>query len=255
MSSDKQEGGGRAPVAVVTGAARGIGRAICLALARDGADVVVADIDLEAAEATAELVTACGRRGQARRTDVAAEEQIVALIGDVAREHDGIDILVNNAGIIAMCPLLELGAEQWDRTMTINLRGTFLTSREALKVMCAQGHGKIVSIASLAAKIGGYVAPADYAASKAGIITLTKSMALAAAAHGVNVNAVAPGPVDTDLTRAWGDEMNQNFAANIPFKRYATADEVADAVAFLASDRARYITGEILDVNGGFHMD
>ena len=255
MSIDKQEGGGRAPVAVVTGAARGIGRAICLALARDGADVVVADIDLEAAEATAELVTACGRRGQARRTDVAAEEQIVALIGDVAREHDGIDILVNNAGIIAMCPLLELSAEQWDRTMTINLRGTFLTSREALKVMCAQGHGKVVSIASLAAKIGGYVAPADYAASKAGIITLTKSMALAAAAHGVNVNAVAPGPVDTDLTRAWGDEMNENFAANIPFKRYATAEEVADAVAFLASDRARYITGEILDVNGGFHMD
>ena len=255
MSGEQQEGGERAPVAVVTGAARGIGRAICLALARDGADVVVADIDLAAAEATAELVTATGRRGQGRRTDVAAEEQIVALIGDVAREHDGIDILVNNAGIIAMCPLLELSAEQWDRTMTINLRGTFLTSREALKVMCAQGHGKIVSIASLAAKIGGYVAPADYAASKAGIITLTKSMALAAAARGVNVNAVAPGPVDTDLTRAWGDEMNQNFAANIPFKRYATAEEVADAVAFLASDRARYITGEILDVNGGFHMD
>ena len=255
MSSKQQEGGGRAPVAVVTGAARGIGRAICLALARDGADVVVADIDLEAAAATAELVTASGRRGLARRTDVAAEEQIVALIGDVAREHDGIDILVNNAGIIAMCPLLELSAEQWDRTMTINLRGTFLTSREALKVMCAQGHGKIVSIASLAAKIGGYVAPADYAASKAGIITLTKSMALAAAVHGVNVNAVAPGPVDTDLTRAWGDEMNQNFAANIPFKRYATAEEVADAVAFLASDRARYITGEIIDVNGGFLMD
>ena len=255
MSSDKQEDGGRAPVAVVTGAARGIGRAICLALARDGADVVVADIDREAAEATAELVTATGRRGHARRADVASEEQIVALIGNVAREHDGIDILVNNAGVITMCPLLELGAEQWDRTMTINLRGTFLTSREALKVMCAQGHGKIVSIASLAAKIGGYVAPADYAASKAGIITLTKSMALAAAAHGVNVNAVAPGPVDTDLTRAWGDEMNENFAANIPFKRYATANEVADAVAFLASDRARYITGEILDVNGGFHMD
>ena len=255
MSSEQCGSSERAPVAVVTGAARGIGKAICLALARDGADVVVSDIDLTAAQATADLVAGAGRRGYARRTDVASEEEIVALIGDTARGHGGIDILVNNAGVIALCPILELTAEQWDRTMTINLRGTFLASREALRVMCAQGHGKIISISSLSAKIGGYAAPADYSASKAGIITLTKSLALAGAAHGVNVNAVAPGPVDTDLTRAWGDQVNADFAANIPFKRYGTAEEVADAVAFLASDRARYITGEIIDVNGGFYMD
>ena len=139
---------GARPVAVVTGAARGIGKAICLALARDGADVVVSDIDLAAAQATAESVSACGRRGMARRTDVASEEQIVALIGDTARAHGGVDILVNNAGVIALCPILELSAAQWDRTMTINLRGTFLASREALRVMCAQGHGKIISISS-----------------------------------------------------------------------------------------------------------
>ena len=255
MSSEQHAGSGRPPVAVVTGAARGIGKAICLALARDGADVVVSDIDLAAAQATAESVSACGRRGMARRTDVASEEQIVALIGDTARAHGGVDILVNNAGVIALCPILELSAAQWDRTMTINLRGTFLASREALRVMCAQGHGKIISISSLSAKIGGYAAPADYSASKAGIITLTKSLALAGAAHGVNVNAVAPGPIDTDLTRAWGNQVNEDFAANIPFKRYGTPEEVADAVAFLASDRARYITGEIIDVNGGFYMD
>ena len=254
MSSEAKRAGG-APVAVVTGAGRGIGRAICLALARDGADVVVSDIDIDGARATAEFVAGLGRRGYARQTDVASEQQIVDLIGGTVREYGRIDILVNNAGVVKLCPILELTAEQWDRTMAINLRGTFLASREALRAMCAQGHGRIVSISSLSAKIGGYAAPADYSASKAGIMTLTKSLALAGAAHGVNVNAVAPGPIDTDLTRAWGEDVNADFAANIPFKRYGTAEEVADAVAFLASDRASYITGEIIDVNGGFLMD
>ena len=165
------------PVAVVTGAGRGIGRAICIALARDGANVVVSDVDLTAAQETARLVSSHGQRGNAQCTDVSSEEEIIALIDSTVREHGTVDILVNNAGVVSLCPILELTAEQWDHTMSVNLRGTFLASREALRVMCNQHFGTIVSISSLSAKIGGYAAPADYSASKAGIHSFTKSVA------------------------------------------------------------------------------
>jgi len=247
-------------LAVVTGGARGIGRAICETLARDGMDVAVVDMDAKGAEETAALVRKAGRAGVSFRLDVSDEAGVEGLYAslDAARGPFGgrpVDVLVNNAGICPTTPVLDIRAEEWDRVLAVNLRGTFLMSREALRRMGTRGTGKIVSIASAAAKLGGLTAGAHYAASKAGVIALTKSLALAAAPHKVNVNAVCPGPTTTDMTDAWGTETNRAFAERIPWKEYGRPQDIAEAVAFLASDRARYITGEVLDVNGGLVMD
>jgi 3-oxoacyl-[acyl-carrier protein] reductase len=239
-------------VAVVTGGAQGIGRAICATLADAGATVVVADIDRRGAEETAGLLR---RPGRAVTVDVSSETSVTGLYQEVMAAYGRVDILVNNAGICRMIPILDITVAEWDQILAVNLRGTFLMSREAFRLMKQQSAGKIVSIASAAAKIGGLAAGAHYAASKAGVICFTKSLALQAAPYHINVNAVCPGPMATEMTVAWGDEANAAFKARIPFKDYGRPQDVADAVAFLASDKSRYITGEILDVNGGLVMD
>ncbi len=247
-------------LSVVTGAARGIGRAIAETLARDGAEVAVLDVDRAGAEETARLVRAAGRQSTAFALDVSSEHAVERFFRDLDSPSGAfggrpVDILVNNAGICPTTPVLEIRAEEWDRVLAVNLRGAFLMSREALRRMAARGAGRIVNIASAAAKLGGLTAGAHYAASKAGVIALTKSLALAGAARRVNVNAVCPGPIATDMTAAWGAEVNRAFAEKIPWKEYGRPQDIAEAVAFLASDRARYITGEVLDVNGGLVMD
>ena len=245
-------------LAVVTGGARGIGRAICLTLARDGADVAVVDLDAAGAEQTAALVREAGRATHPFVADVSDEPVVERLFAEILSSFGAaraVDILVNNAGICPITPVLKIRAAEWDRVMAVNLRGTFLMAREALWRMEERGSGRIVSIASAAAKSGGLTAGAHYAASKAGVIALTKSLALAGAPFKVNVNAVCPGPTATDMTDAWGAETNRAFAEKIPWKEYARPQDIAEAVAFLASDRARYITGEVMDVNGGLLMD
>jgi 3-oxoacyl-[acyl-carrier protein] reductase len=239
------------PVAVVTGGGCGIGRAICAALARDGARVVVADIDETSACAAAALLP----DALAVATDVSSESSVQALYRRVMQRFGRVDVVVSNAGICRNVPILEIEVAEWDRILAVNLRGTFLVGREAFRIMKQQNRGRIVNIASAAAKIGGLAAGAHYSASKAGVICFTKSLALQAAPYRINVNAVCPGPIRTGMTDAWGDEVNRAFAENIPWKEYGEPRDIAEAVAFLASDRARYITGEILDVNGGLVMD
>jgi len=242
-------------VAIVTGGAQGIGRSICLALSKEGADIVVADLQVEKANETVAIIQKLGRRAFYFRTDVSSEQAVKQLYEHVLKDLPTIDILVNNAGICRMIPILQIQVEEWDKIMAVNLRGTFLMSREAFKVMKKNRHGKIINLASAAAKIGGLAAGAHYSASKAGVICFTKSLALQAAPFRINVNAVCPGPTKTEMTDAWGCETNEAFVAQIPWKEYAQPEDIANAVVFLASDKSRYLTGEVVDVNGGLVMD
>jgi NAD(P)-dependent dehydrogenase (short-subunit alcohol dehydrogenase family) len=254
-------------VAVVTGGGGGIGKATARRLLCDGAQVVVADIDETAVfRAAQELVAegqvategrpaAEGKKVQSVRLDVSDVEDIRRVLSEVVAQKGRIDILINAAGIDSLTAVPDITPEEWDRLLAVNLRSTFFCSQQALKSMCARGYGKIVNIASAAGKIGGVAVGAHYSASKAAIICLTKSLALYAAPYRVNVNCVCPGPTATRMTDAWGESINTAFAEKIPFKRYGTAEEVAEAICFLVSDRAGYITGETMDVNGGLVMD
>ena len=242
-------------VAIITGAGGAIGSATARLLAKEGAAVVLADVRPEGVEALAREVKAGGGKAASVAMDVAEEKDVVGLVRSAVETFGGLDVVVNNAAISLTTPILEIEAADWDRVLAVNLRGVFLLSREAFRFMKTRGRGKIISMASASAKIGGLVVGAHYAASKAGVICFTKSLALQAAPFGINVNAVCPGPTRTPMTDAWGKQANEEFAAKIPLKRYGEPGEIADAVLFLASERSRYITGEILDVNGGFIMD
>ena len=181
--------------------------------------------------------------------------EIKALFTEAVKNFTRIDILVQCAGVCYRSPVPEITPEEWDYTFAVNLKSVFFASQEALKFMCPQNYGKIIHISSASGKSGGVAVGAHYAATKAAVICLTKSLALYAAPFGVNINCICPGPIKTPMTDSWGEAVNKSFAEKIPLRRYGTPDEVAEAICFLASDRARYITGETLDVNGGLVMD
>ena len=241
--------------AIVTGGGQGIGRAICGIFAEEGAAVVVVDINESAAEETARQLNLegyAGRSARAVRADISVAAEISALVDGVVEEYGRVDILVNNAGLALFRSVEACTEEEWDRVMAVNLKGPFLLSKALLPTMIAQQSGAVINLASVAGKTGGVVSGAPYSVSKAGIECLTKSLARELAPHGVRVNAIAPGIIDTALTA----HHDPAFVDAIPLGgSKGEPRDVAEAALFLASDRSRHITGEILDVNGGLLMD
>ena len=239
-------------VALVTGAGRGIGRTIAVRFAREGASLVAADLDAKNAETTAAQIVAAGGRAQSRAVDVGVEEQVEELIAATVRECAGIDLLVNVAGVGLTRLFLNTTLEQWEHVLRVNLTGCFLCSRAVARVMSGRRSGKIINIASLSGQRGG-TGRAAYGASKAGVTMLTKVMAVELARYGITVNEIAPGPVNTEMTAVTHDEATRNaYQRLIPMGRYAERDEIADAAVFLASSEADFITGQTLNVDGGF---
>lgn len=242
--------------AVVTGGACGIGSATAKMLAKNGASVIVVDIKKEESEKVVNDILSLGGTAHNLEVDITSLEDIKRLADFVAEEYGTVDILVNCAGVSKLTSLFDISEDEWDFVLGVNLKGVFLVSQKMLEIMVNnKTKGAIVNVSSLAGKVGGLVVGAHYAASKAGIIALTKTMARFAAQYGINVNALAPGTVRTEMIEMWPKEVMDKFISNVPLGRVAEPEEVAAIICFLVSPEARYITGEVVDVNGGALMD
>jgi 3-oxoacyl-[acyl-carrier protein] reductase len=239
-------------VAIITGSGRGIGRAIALKLAEVGATVVVNDID-EAAQAVADEIQATGKKSLAVIADVSSTSEVARMIETTMATYGRIDILVNNAGINRDQLLIRMSDDDWDRVMDIDLKSVFLCTRAVLKHMLKARWGRVISIASIVGLVGN-PGQANYAAAKAGIIGFTKSTAREVASRGITVNAIAPGFIDTEMTQRLKEDKRQELMSRIPLGYLGSPDDIAEAVAFLASEEARYITGQVLAVDGGMTM-
>jgi len=250
-------------VAIVTGGGRGIGETICLAFAKEGANVVVNDIVFEGARSVSEKINSQGGKSIPVKADISKYEDVVQLTKTALKEFGKIDILINNA---AISPKKEGGGptmtweivlEEWDRVMNVNLKGTLLCSQEAVKFMLSRKSGVIINISSVAGKapFEPMATGCHYDASKAGIINLTQRLASEVASKGIRVNGVCPGRIETPLTKFSSKEYNQKMLSRIPMGRFGTTEEVANLVLFLASDVAGFITGETVSINGGWFMD
>ena len=240
-------------VALVTGSGRGIGRSIALCLARNGADVAISDVDQSGAEAVAAEVRALGRRSMAIVCNVTDSNGCKVMVDRVVAELARLDILVNNAGIRRDKLILGMSDQDWDLVLDVNLKGAFFCTRAALRPMSKQRFGRIVNIASIVGLMGNK-GQANYAASKAGLIALTKTVAKEMASRGITANAIAPGFIQTEMTDTLPGEYKEALLKQIPLGRMGTADEVAACVLFLASDLSGYVTGHVLQVDGGMAM-
>jgi 3-oxoacyl-[acyl-carrier protein] reductase len=240
-------------VALVTGSARGIGRAIAEALVRKGVSLAVADVNLDEAKATSADLAKNGVKTMALRLDVSNSKEVISAFEEILKEFGRLDILVNNAGITRDGLLLRMKEEDWDAVIDVNLKGVFLCAKEAVKAMAKQRYGRIVNIASVVAFMGN-PGQANYSASKAGIVGLTKTLAKEYASRGITANAVAPGFITTAMTDALPDNVKEEMKKAIPMARFGTIEDVANSVVFLASPSCGYITGQVIHVNGGMYM-
>ena len=237
-------------VAIVTGSGRGIGRAIALKLAEVGATVAVNDVSEAAAEGVAEEIRTMNRPGLAVIADVSSSQDVARLVETVISSYGQVDILVNNAGITRDQLLLRMSEEDWDRVLNIDLKSVFLCTKAVLRYMLKARRGRIISIASIVGLVGN-PGQANYAAAKAGVIGFTRSIAKEVASRSITVNAIAPGFIDTEMTKHLSEDQRQELLKRIPLGCLGSPGDVAEAVAFLASEEAGYITGQVLAVDGG----
>jgi 3-oxoacyl-[acyl-carrier protein] reductase len=242
-------------VAIVTGAAKGIGKAVAFAFVREGAKVALIDVEGERLKNLQEEIRKGGGEALAIPCDVSKASDVQQMVERTREAFGRIDILVNNAGIIRRGTIETVTEEDWDRVIAVNLKGPFLCSKAVAETMKKQGYGKIVNVSSIAGKLGDITSAPGYGPSKAGLDALTKTLARQLAPYGILVNGVAPHAIETEMSAEWPPEKRKAIVDAIPLKRLGKPEDVAEAVLFLASDSAAFITGEILDVNGGALMD
>jgi len=243
-------------VVVVTGGAQGIGRAICLRFAHADAKVIILDINKEMAKKVRDEIKGKGLNAIAYKADVSNFTDIKVIFDEIIANYGKIDVLINNAGIVSTKTFIESSEEDWEHIMDVNLKGAFNTCSSVFPAMVAQRRGKIINIASIAGKRGGGIfGNTLYAASKAGLIGLTKGLAREGGPYGINVNAICPGPTNTAMIAGFTGEKRQNFLNSIPLRKFGEPEDIANMALFLASDMAKHITGEISDVDGGIMLD
>ena len=242
-------------VAIVTGGAKGIGKAIVLVFLREGAKVAVFDSDVPRLDLIKKEMAKEAERILSVPCDITRSSDVMKGVDRVHKEFGRIDILVNNVGIIRRGTIETVTEEEWDQVIQVNLKGTFNCCKAVAGIMKGQGYGKMVNVSSIAGKMGDITSAPGYGPSKAGIDALTKTLARQLAQYGVNVNGVAPHAIETEMSAQWSPERRKEIIASIPLGRLGKPEDVAEAVLFLASEEASFITGEILDVNGGALMD
>jgi len=238
---------------LITGAAQGIGKSIAIEMAKEGANIGVADINLGTAESAAQEISSSGVKSTALQLDVSNQSSVTDAVQAFTEELGSLDVLVNNAGITRDTLLMRMKEEDWDAVLNINLKGTFLCMKESVKIMAKQRYGKIINISSVVAFIGN-PGQANYSASKAGLIGLTRTVAREYASRGIRVNAIAPGFIKTAMTDVLPDNVKDEMMKAIPLGQFGTPEDVARAAIFLSSPESDYLTGQVIHVNGGMYM-